>query len=133
MLFLTWLPTLALVLCLMVLLSDPRLLLTISWSVLRGVPASITEGIRGWVLQWSQSPSQLHFQQSAHIGHTLFQETIPAQGPPMCPPCPSMPASAETSTNLYALLFAGEGGAVIALFTAAKAGMLRLGAGGGPP
>ena len=131
MLFLTWLPPISLILILIMVIADPLLCLSLCYSCMRSIPQSLVVSLRGYVEQWSQQPS-MHVPVS---GHTLAQEAIPTTAdscPHMCPcrPCPDSPTDATPS--LAMMLFAGEGGALLALIASAKAGMLHLGAGGAP-
>ena len=128
MMFLTWLPPVMLIMMLTLLLSDPVLALKITW---RGVQ-SIPQSLQIMTKELLSEPLLV----APRTGHELLPSHVPLPAllPSESPPtlCAVTPDTSSSSSSLAVMLFAGEGGAVLSLWMAFRAGMLQIG-GGAPP
>ena len=114
----------------MLLLSDPGLILKLFWKVAKAIPShlashvtstarSLIEEAPASVVLHHPMPMPLEF-----AGH----EMLPSPGPPLGHRVAPATAESPISSGLW-MLFAGEGGALISLVCAFKAGVLNVGGG----
>ena len=130
MLALTWLPFGLVVAGLVLMLFDPGLILKLFWKIAKAIPShlafhvmstarSLIEEAPASVVLHHPMPMPLEF-----AGH----EMLPSPGPPLCHGVAPATAESPISSGLW-MLFAGEGGALISLVCAFKAGVLNVGGG----
>ena len=130
MMFLTWLPPVMLIMALVLLFSDPLLAMKILWRGASCIPQSLQAVARDYVAE----PMRVSNMPSV-TGHEIMPTlSSPATLLPTDNPshCSVSTDSGSSYSSLAVMLFAGEGGAVLSLLAAFRAGLLQIG-GGAPP